>query len=282
MLPTGKLQANFWDVMRVLTGTDGQKARSAVPDFIVGRGIELDEQFKEGAFRNCHGQVAIRQCDAGEYFIQLIDEMFRSDESRSPFNFVMDVQHFETRDIGLYGVEQLDSKFVMSAKETHSLLIVEPVSKDLNDCISASYDERHVVKETKAHKLRQYTRYRIRDVVKQKQATIMAPAPRFLGVYIKRIVSRSTTTQRNAGDSHNKDTRIVEIPLDSFHLERKSSFNYHCVGIVCHAGQSIHSGHYVAYVRRGRNWFLCDDANITLVSAHDSNGMFQPLNGGQT
>ena len=39
--------------------------------------------------------------------------------------------------------------------------------------------------------------------------------------------------------------------------------------VIVHSGTGVHFGHYVAYVKRNKEWFKCDDNTITLVSAED-------------
>jgi ubiquitin C-terminal hydrolase len=249
-----------------------------VPQFIARDGVRIDEQFSDGQYENCHGQVCLAQCDAGEFFVRFLDVLFRTDEARSPFNFTMDVQHFETRDVGLRHFK--DSKHVMAAKETHSLLIVEPVAHDLNECIAASYDESNVVSETTTSQAYSFLGKKTVNVTKNKQASVMLPGPKFLAVYIKRV--RGVALRSIFGLSHQhqkKDERVVDIPLSRFMLEGKSSLAYNCVGIVCHVGHSVNAGHYVAYVRRGAAWYFCDDDYVVEMD-HASFGarrIFQPL-----
>lgn len=40
---------------------------------------------------------------------------------------------------------------------------------------------------------------------------------------------------------------------------------YRLLGIICHIGSFL-GGHYIAYVRRGEQWYLCDDARVVAVS----------------
>ena len=37
---------------------------------------------------------------------------------------------------------------------------------------------------------------------------------------------------------------------------------YDLVGVVVHHGHSVHSGHYIAYVRAVGIWYVCDDARV--------------------
>lgn len=64
----------------------------------------------------------------------------------------------------------------------------------------------------------------------------------------------------------------TEIELDhTLYLTRycddtvSGSKQYKLVGIICHTGDSANGGHYVSYVRQGDQWYLIDDATISLV-----------------
>ncbi len=46
---------------------------------------------------------------------------------------------------------------------------------------------------------------------------------------------------------------------------------YECDAFVCHRGDSMHGGHYVAYIRTNGVWWLCDDEDVTPVSMADVN-----------
>ena len=36
--------------------------------------------------------------------------------------------------------------------------------------------------------------------------------------------------------------------------------------MLAHAGDALRSGHYVAFVRRTRKWYRCDDARVSAVA----------------
>jgi hypothetical protein len=43
---------------------------------------------------------------------------------------------------------------------------------------------------------------------------------------------------------------------------------YVCDGFIEHIGSSVDEGHYVAYVKKGEQWWLCNDAHIIAVASH--------------
>jgi hypothetical protein len=51
-------------------------------------------------------------------------------------------------------------------------------------------------------------------------------------------------------------------------ITSSSSF-YKLVAVVVHVGQSIDNGHYIAYVRRGKRWYLADDRLIIECAIED-------------
>ena len=262
------LAIELWKVLELLCGDNVARVQTRVPDFIVRHGVKVDEQFVDGIVQNCYGQWALPQADAGEFFMRLIDKVYTrpggggQQRRNSPFDMTMSVQHFETENKHF----RPQTTPTDSVTETHSLLIVEPVARDLNACIVASYDERHDVHVKKFDTRLGFTK--TVTVTKSKQANVAMPGPQFLAVYIKRVrggeMHRSIWRGTTVGPPR-KDERAIEIPLVHFQLEGKSSLSYNCTGIVCHAGQTASAGHYVAYVRRGQDWFLCDDDTVTAL-----------------
>ena len=41
--------------------------------------------------------------------------------------------------------------------------------------------------------------------------------------------------------------------------------NYELVALISHKGPSAHCGHYVAYIKKEKNWVLYNDSNVVLV-----------------
>lgn len=66
----------------------------------------------------------------------------------------------------------------------------------------------------------------------------------------------------------------ISFELDNFDMNQLgiASFNvpsYRCKSLILHSG-NVESGHYVAFVRKGDVWFLCDDDSVTRM---DNNAM---------
>ena len=64
-----------------------------------------------------------------------------------------------------------------------------------------------------------------------------------------------------------KDPRKVSFP-DSLILEVKEQevslrHSYSLSAFICHSGASVQSGHYTAFIKRGKKWFLCNDQATT-------------------
>lgn len=59
-----------------------------------------------------------------------------------------------------------------------------------------------------------------------------------------------------------------EKPLPSAAQGEKASHTvYQLRGVVIHLGKSVHSGHYVAYVKHGEEWILFNDEKVTLATS---------------
>ncbi len=58
----------------------------------------------------------------------------------------------------------------------------------------------------------------------------------------------------------------VRIPGKNYTPVDYNLPGYECLGVAVHIGGTINSGHYVAYIKRGSDWYLCDDRNVKPVS----------------
>ena len=54
---------------------------------------------------------------------------------------------------------------------------------------------------------------------------------------------------------------IIEIAVAGIDVP----VSYHLQGILCHSGQGARSGHYYSYIKRGSQWFKCDDTDVSAV-----------------
>lgn len=62
--------------------------------------------------------------------------------------------------------------------------------------------------------------------------------------------------------------RVNCIILNLYHLISDCSdeiSTYEITGIICHMG-SVMGGHYTSYIRKGAQWYLCDDSHIGPVA----------------
>ncbi|CAG7819782.1 unnamed protein product, partial [Allacma fusca] len=69
-----------------------------------------------------------------------------------------------------------------------------------------------------------------------------------------------------------KVSQYVQFPLDGLDLKRflhsdcpNKVTNYRLLGTIVHMG-SFTGGHYIAYIRRGDQWYVCDDSRVTPVT----------------
>ena len=67
----------------------------------------------------------------------------------------------------------------------------------------------------------------------------------------------------------------VSVPGKSYIPVDYDLSGYECLGVAVHIGDTINSGHYVAYIKRGSDWYLCDDRNVKPVSYNQvQNGVY--------
>lgn len=73
------------------------------------------------------------------------------------------------------------------------------------------------------------------------------------------------------GKNTTKDTSAVTLPkngeIDLHEIYRsKEPIKYRLRSFVCHFGSTVRSGHYIAYVLEGEQWYRCDDSRVEKVS----------------
>ena len=57
--------------------------------------------------------------------------------------------------------------------------------------------------------------------------------------------------------TYKKDIKINNINKN---IVNQDNEEYELLGIICHSGNNLNSGHYVAYVKRNKVWY-CSDKN---------------------
>lgn len=74
-----------------------------------------------------------------------------------------------------------------------------------------------------------------------------------------------------------KVSRSVKLPFKLKLSERftsnHKSMEYQLSSFICHLGSRIDSGHYIAYILRGSQWYECDDSKIREISATRAENM---------
>lgn len=58
----------------------------------------------------------------------------------------------------------------------------------------------------------------------------------------------------------------MAVHIEGGRKRRRANHLYRLTSIICHKGSSCLSGHYIAYVRRGSRWFLCNDSLVREVN----------------
>jgi ubiquitin C-terminal hydrolase/endonuclease/exonuclease/phosphatase family metal-dependent hydrolase len=98
-----------------------------------------------------------------------------------------------------------------------------------------------------------------------RQLTILS-APKYFIISLKRFIYNvfGNISQKIVAD-------INDIPINAFNIFPlvKSEYKYYNLkGFINHSG-STRGGHYVAYVRKQNNWYLCNDSSVSDVSIDD-------------
>ena len=57
---------------------------------------------------------------------------------------------------------------------------------------------------------------------------------------------------------------LLEAKKEEAGAKVEGPTKYQLKAVIIHLGKSVHSGHYVAYVRRGGDWVLFNDEKVTL------------------
>lgn len=60
---------------------------------------------------------------------------------------------------------------------------------------------------------------------------------------------------------------LVEKKEEAVELEKPAHVDYELKAVIIHLGRSVHSGHYVAYVKTEKGWVLFNDEKVT-TAAH--------------
>ena len=74
------------------------------------------------------------------------------------------------------------------------------------------------------------------------------------------------TLQRYNSVDGSKDNRLVTFPLEIVVTSKR----FQLYGVVQHIGDSFSTGHYMSVVRFGSDWFLCNDALVTGLTAEQA------------
>lgn len=101
--------------------------------------------------------------------------------------------------------------------------------------------------------------------VKAHKSMTIETAPNILTIHLKRF--------EFGGYGHKISRHVAfgtELDIGPYLSKRPSAGSstvYDLYGVVVHAGHSIHSGHYYAYVKAGNGiWYRCDDEHVSQTS----------------
>jgi len=112
---------------------------------------------------------------------------------------------------------------------------------------------------------------RIPDHNNHKKTTQYMATNRTTGMYI--LPKRSFTTLTG---EHGKHTTNIEFPLElqlPVDSQRDNIATFHLCGFIVHCGGMALNGHYVAYVKKEKGWFLFDDDKLPQSFGNDINAV---------
>ena len=112
---------------------------------------------------------------------------------------------------------------------------------------------------------------RIDDHNNHKKTTQYMATNRTTGMYI--LPKRSFTTLTG---QHGKHTTNIEFPLElqlPLYSQRDKIATFHLCGFIVHLGGMERNGHYVAYVKKEKGWFLFDDDKLPQGFGNDVNAV---------
>ena len=90
-------------------------------------------------------------------------------------------------------------------------------------------------------------------------------SPDYLIIQLKRF----NYDLANRTSSKSKEYFNVNVDLS---FDKKA---YSLVGVCPHIGSSMENGHYISYVKRGDDWYECNDENVKIVNkSYDINTLY--------
>ena len=69
-----------------------------------------------------------------------------------------------------------------------------------------------------------------------------------------------------AGKNKTDINNPFEITIESGKSDLVNNKNYHLVSFINHLGETVNSGHYIAYIKEGSKWIRYDDSNVSEVT----------------
>ena len=86
------------------------------------------------------------------------------------------------------------------------------------------------------------------------KSVALSTAPNFIVIQLKRFTRCGRGYQKNNAEA---------LPFQSVQIDTaQGTFAYNVLAVVHHLGNTLLSGHYVAYLHNQDNWFPCDDSHV--------------------
>ena len=93
--------------------------------------------------------------------------------------------------------------------------------------------------------------------------------------YVVIMLNRRGQRLINGRPSYYKNGQPVAFPLQGLDLspyfknKGNNKSTYNLIAVVMHSGFSDNGGHYLAYTKRGSQWYLCNDSTVQLISSQE-------------
>ncbi len=205
-----------------------------------------------------------RQQDAAEFVELLLGRLTESNDinpARSPAKINQELLSLLEVKILELTYEKIGEKYIRTKDKAFNpplitpALAIKPEYKSLLDCLKGTFNPSNPEGETK-------------NIIRAIDGT-----SNYFICSIGRLVIDYVTKK------YIKINQPISFELDNFNISsltlRPSKVLplYRCKAFIAHSGAEV--GHYIAYIRMGNNWYMCDDTNIIPVSTSEVNKFAQ-------
>jgi len=192
------------------------------------------------------------QQDAADFCSVILQTLnYVSEVKNTIIAFNENKQEYKSTEVSTQQIFQLSIK-KNSKKRTFQRLIKENIVERVNDTTNSwKYDNSL-----------SFSKYKRTTRLSEKEP------PEFISFHIKRYgFDKKTKKPTKIGENFAINSEPMDLALLFSSSMKKPAF-YQVVSTVNHLGKtSIHGGHYTSYVKRGNDWYECNDSGISLIDS---------------